>query len=88
MRVFRIAWMCWQLEVLRIRFPDWDIIRTERDVWSVRKPPVNRVIVGEFETVRNELEWFEKLFEDGVVPVHRLRSLGHLAVGARKMEDG
>ncbi|GAA4235629.1 hypothetical protein GCM10022254_43270 [Actinomadura meridiana] len=82
MGVLSKIWMRWQLEALRIRFPEWDIVRTGRDVWHIKKPPVNRVIIGRLETVHGEIEWFEKLLGNGVVPVGRLRSSGGRDAGA------
>lgn len=67
MPILRRIWERWQFEVLRCRFPEWDIVRADRDMWCVHRPPVHRAINGDIETVYAELEWFDKLFRQGML---------------------
>ncbi|WP_147339671.1 hypothetical protein [Actinomadura spongiicola] len=67
------VWERWQLEVLRMRFPSWDIARIDHDVWRVTRPPVTRIIVGRINTAREEMAWLDDLFANGLLLHHPRR---------------
>lgn len=73
MRWFRGLWRQRQLIVLRIRFPQWDVIQRGEEAWKARRGPVERDIFGPPEKVRQDLSRMNKMFRLGVFKASRKR---------------